>query len=118
MDRLALEGADIEKLTENWNGKAVSAIHGGKIIGIAGIGMDGNDAFGWMFLSDELRKMPLFLYRSVKRGLEIVRKEFALRKLDVLVLNQFDCGIRFAESLGFRVVDWPVGYVRLRKEWF
>ena len=116
IDKLAMNGHDLRKLSDNWNGNAVSAIQDGKVIGIAGIGMDGDTAVAWLFLSDEIRKMPVFLYRTVKNGLIQLTEKLGLRTLDAFVVNGFMSGIKFAEALGFQVIEWDSHYIRLRKQ--
>lgn len=102
MDKVTLADMDITALSRNWEGRAVSAILNGRVIGIAGIGKvrDGVGR-GWVFLSDEARKHPIFLHRTVKRGLDLAFKELGLETIEVAVEDCFETGIRWAERLGF-----------------
>lgn len=56
----------------------------------------------WSVLSKEARKLPFGLHRQTKMLLELHEREYSLHRIQMQVLEGFEAGYRWAESLGFQ----------------
>jgi RimJ/RimL family protein N-acetyltransferase len=89
---------------ELWvEGMSFSALSNDKeVIGCAGIKpMWRGVGTAWTMLSPNLRKHPFFLHRAVKRHLERLAISRGMHRVEMVVMNQFEVGKRWAKSLGF-----------------
>ena len=87
------------------NGEDVVAILGGHLIfnGVLQV---------WAFISDAVRKCPVSFHKSVVGILGFYFKEFKLRRMQFSVRSDFDMGIKWAESLGFRAEGLMKNYAQ------
>jgi L-amino acid N-acyltransferase YncA len=100
-DRLAV-GGNLAAAGNAWEGRAVSAVEDGRVLGIAGLLINGDEGTVTMALSDELRARPCALHRLVKRKLRETMDKNSLRHLHAMVHREFDAAQRWLERLGFR----------------
>jgi L-amino acid N-acyltransferase YncA len=100
-DRLAV-GDNLAAAGDAWEGRAVSAVEDGRVLGIAGLVVDGDEGTVTMALSDELRARPCALHRLVKRKLGETMNENNLKRLHAMVHREFEAGQLWLERLGFR----------------
>ena len=77
------------------NGEEVVAIIGGHLIceGVLQV---------WAFVSECVHKCPIGFHKAVVGVLGFYFKEFKLRRMQLSVRKDFDMGMKWAGSLGFR----------------
>lgn len=75
----------------------------GEVIGCAGIKkLWEGVGTAWSMLSDEVKKHPFFLHRTVKRQLERIAVTHKLHRVELIILNNFEAGKAWAVALGFK----------------
>lgn len=105
---LTAEQCKILKPFFRQRGPAYSGIANDKVLGCAGVIVEGNVGFAWLALSDRIRQRPMMLHRAVKRGLEQVEEKLSLQRLEAQVHCEFEQGRRWVERLGFKLAgDLP-----------
>lgn len=81
-----------------WEGRALAAVRGDRVLGIGGARAEGTDAVVGMMLSDELRRKPVFLHKSVLRGIAALK---ALGFKRILASPETEVSARWMARLGF-----------------
>ena len=100
-DLLSLGDMELKQLAESWEGKAIVAAENGKILGVAGVSVNGDTGKVGMVLSDELRQRPVFLHRTVKRAMVMVMDRWSLRALEATAHRNFVVARKWLTRLGF-----------------
>ena len=98
-----------------YSGHAVSMILDGRTLAIAGASEIDGVAWAWMLASDEARKRyPIFLHRSLKRGLKWLNERIETERIELAVANDFERGHKWIQRFGFAVSETQSedGFVR------
>lgn len=101
-ERALMQGRDMARIAQAWEGKAVALVEGEAVLGIAGMNQP-QDGVGLitMALSEEIRRRPMALHRMAARYLDPVCDFFGFRRLLATVHPLDEPGIRWLERLGF-----------------
>ena len=81
--------------------KAMVAVEDRQTLGIAGIEERGGRVYGWLFVSDALLAKPLFLTKTIKRGLAYHMNDAEIAMISVRVPHDFEAAHRWTKFLGF-----------------
>ena len=80
---------------------AVSVVHKGEVIGMSAAFIRGKMATVSMFLSDEIRRHPIFLHRTVRRGMQML-KECGVETIVVTCDARLRSAVGWLDRLGFK----------------
>ena len=104
-DREVLEEPYVGVLLRAWPGRAVSAEHDDRILGIAGASIVQSCAYPWMALSDEMRRhFPVLLTKLARRALQSFFEIDGATSIEVSARSEFTASGRWLERLGFHAV--------------
>jgi RimJ/RimL family protein N-acetyltransferase len=94
---------DWEEWTKEYeNSIGYSLIINGEIIGSAGVFLGGYGRGDcWMIVTTRISKYKKTVFKTVKNMLNEIAKKYHLRRLQTVVLPEFEAGKRFVEGLGF-----------------
>lgn len=83
-------------------GPAFTLIQKGRALGCAGLILEGRSAKAWAFFSDELRRRPYLLHRTVRRALPALIAHYELKELTAEAHADFRRARVWLERLGLR----------------
>lgn len=96
---------DWESWTKEWEtaGPSYSLFVDDKIIGCGGVILFGyNRGECWMLVSSEIKKYKKTVFKAVKEHLDLIVKTNNLRRLQTVVVADYEDGKKFIERLGFK----------------
>jgi len=96
-------------------GRAVSMVVGGRVLAIGGAAEVDGVVKAWALVSDEAReRYPVFLHRSLKRGLKWITEDVGADIIELAVADGFRGGHEWVKRLGFIVFgeQFKDGFVR------
>lgn len=114
-DREAMRGLDLDTLAPPYEGHAVSMVVDGRTLAIAGAAEVDGVVKVWALVSDEAReRYPVFLHRSLRRGLRWVTEDIGTDIIELAVADGFEVGHKWVQRLGFVVFgkQFKDGFVR------
>ena len=97
----------------NWEkgGPAFTLIIDEQVVGCAGVILLGhNRGEAWMAISKLLYMYPKTVFKTVRDGLVGIVAEHHLRRVQALVLPDFEAGKRFMSHLGFKYEGTLIAY--------
>lgn len=101
----------------NQEGHAVTVLDGSTPVAIFAGTWEGDGQMKLhSLMSDQARKKPISLYRTIKACMGPVIKVFDLSIIDVMVHKGYSSGIRFAKSFGFDIIEIHDDYLLMRYE--
>ncbi|MGF1593837.1 MAG: hypothetical protein ACFCUW_11190 [Kiloniellaceae bacterium] len=86
-------------------GPAFSLVEEGRVLGCAGLVLEGTRGRAWAFLSESLRQRPFLLHRTVRRALPALARHYDLEIIDAEAHADFAAARQWLERLGFRHVE-------------
>jgi RimJ/RimL family protein N-acetyltransferase len=106
------EGAEINLKS----GPAFTGILDDKVIGSAGIRLDGNKGYVWAVFSEKVKDNKMKVFRSIKVMMDILVAQFNLKELWADSKKGFIESQRLLEHLGFRKeLETETHYLYVRK---
>ena len=104
IDPPVMSAAQLEVFAESYHqrGPAFTATENSKVLGCAGVVIEGDTGKCWAFLNDPIRERPILLHRAVVRGLHEIEETHDLRRVVATVHAQFHRAHAWLQRLGFR----------------
>ncbi len=91
-------------------GPAFTLLEAGRALGCAGLVLEGKQAQAWAFLSDELRRRPQLLHRTVSHALPALIGHYELESVTAEAHADFAAARLWLERLGFRYDGTEKGF--------
>ena len=99
IDRIGYDAEQFRALSVNLVGRAVSVIHGGRVIGIASWLVENDEALVSVLMTDKLRGMQIYLNREIIKGIKQLSESGVKR---IRASSCFEKGKKWLEFLGFK----------------
>ena len=110
MQAVATRGGGIGPAAERYSGHAVSMVIDARVLAIAGAAELDGVVTAWALASDEAREQyPVFLHRSLKRGLKWLDEDVKPESIEVYVADDFEKAHRWIQRFGFAVSETQLG---------
>ncbi len=102
VDKWAL--GDIDELSK-WEGSAFTVLdEAGAPIGVSGFSVEDGVGTGWLIGSKQLRAMPIYVHRTMKRVIRELLRSPEVMCIHVTVENRSDEAVRWLKRLGFILI--------------
>ncbi|WP_420348610.1 hypothetical protein [Pelagibius sp.] len=104
IDPPVLDPAQMQRFASAYRptGPAFTLTEAGRALGCAGLVLDGRTGRAWAFLSNDLRRRPQLLHRTVSRALPALVDHYDLERVTAEAHKDFTAARRWLERLGFR----------------